>query len=262
MGFEVQVTFFAHACFRATLLRRLSEINVNGRPHPEYRGTMTRHLARYGILIFFLSSFIVITYFQSVHHRRAIQAASAPSSTELTAANEAAAISPFSGHEIRQEKTPALSSNGGQSSFDAPAERPRSSSAEVPSAEVPASQDVIPQLLSPDPQSWNVGAAVKQGGTHGSGGDQVVEEGGLRPLRDVVGDSWENPPHQTVAVEGLRPLAEFEGAAEGHNKESASELPIEKEDEGTLARVRSDDGGAFIPAVSLLISWYYTARLL
>ena len=140
---------------------------------------MTRHLARYGILIFFLSYFIVITYFQSVHHRRAIQAASAPSLTELTAANEAAAISSFSGFKIRQEKTPALPSNGGQNSFDAPAERPRSSSAEVPSAEVPGYQDAIPHLLSPDPQSWNVGATVKQGGTHGgSGGDQVVQRMG------------------------------------------------------------------------------------
>lgn len=36
---------------------------------------MARHPVRYGILVFFAAYFVVITYFQSVHHRRAIEVA-------------------------------------------------------------------------------------------------------------------------------------------------------------------------------------------
>lgn len=180
---------------------------------------MARQSARYcyGILIFFVSYFIVIAYFQSLHHRRAIEASLASSSSlRSSAAEPGDVVYPVEpGGEIREGKASPLRSNGGKNNLDI-ATRPSSSVAG-------------PQPLTHDPQPWNkettalpgdqergwewngdrhwnpITVEIPEDGfdNHGSQGDQAgLNGGGLRPLSGpVVG-------------EGLRPLEGIEAEAE------------------------------------------------
>lgn len=188
---------------------------------------MARQSARYcyGIFIFFVSYFIVIAYFQSLHHRRAIEASLASSPfRSSTAELEDGAYPVEPGGEIREGKASPLRSNGGENDLDIPAEQTR-----------PSSSVAGPQPLSHDAQSWNKEKTASSGDqgrgwewdgnisrnpksaaeipedgfdNHGSEGDPVGQKGGgLRPLSGpVVG-------------EGLRPLEGIEAEAEKNEEE-------------------------------------------